>query len=60
MKTFVGLVLLGTGTSLFLLSFFNITKIDTVIDSSFILEPDGKMSYTIIQELSVNRFLREK
>jgi len=42
MKTFVGLVLLLLGLSLFLLSFFSVTRTDTVIDISFVLDPGEK------------------
>jgi len=38
----VGLVLLLVGSSLFLLSFFSATRVDTVIDISFVVEPRGK------------------
>jgi len=42
MKTAVGLVLLSLGVSLFLLSFLLVTKTDTVVDVSFVLEPSEK------------------
>jgi len=42
MKTVIGLVLLLLGASLFLLSFLNVTRIDTVIDVSFVLQPGEK------------------
>lgn len=40
MKLVVGLALLLLGASLFALSFSNATRTDTVVDSSFGLEPD--------------------
>ncbi|MFQ6064124.1 MAG: hypothetical protein ACE5L6_01475 [Candidatus Bathyarchaeia archaeon] len=42
MKTFVGLILLLLGLSLFVVSFFSITRTDTVIDISFVLDPGEK------------------
>jgi len=42
MKTVLGLVLLSLGVSLFLLSFLFVTKTDTVVDVSFVLEHGEK------------------
>jgi len=40
MKMVVGLVLLSLEVSLFLLPFLSMTKTDTVIDTSFVLNPN--------------------
>lgn len=42
MKRLVGLVLLLLGSSLFLLSFLSVTRTDTVVAISFVLEPGEK------------------
>lgn len=41
-KTIVGLILLLLGASLFLLSFFSVTRTDAVIDNSFVLKVGEK------------------
>jgi hypothetical protein len=42
MKTSVGLILLLLGSSLFVVSFFSVTRTDTVIDISFVLNSGEK------------------